>query len=77
MRTWGERPRRHHETYGVTDEQGRATILLPPGEHGYDVEWRPGAPYRHARGSVIVGKEGVTEFGVIALEPANPPLWKR
>lgn len=77
IRTWGERPPRHHETYGVTDEQGRTTVLLPPGEHGYDVEVPLDAPYRSARGSVKVGKEEVSEFGVIALEPASPPPGKR
>jgi hypothetical protein len=77
IRTWGERPPRHHETYGVTDEQGRTTVLLPPGEHGYDVEVPLDAPYRSARGSVTVDKEGVAGFGVIALEPVSPPPGKR
>ena len=55
---------------GTTDDRGRATLRLRPGDYELAIEPSLGAPYRPGRRSLKIGPEDVAEINDLKLQPA-------
>ena len=70
VRAMSERTLLRAGSVGTTDDDGRTTLHLRPGEYELAIEPPLDAPYRPARKPVKIGPEDVAAIDELKLEPA-------